>query len=146
MKYSCQVEINQPIAKVVELFKDPNNLKEWQDGFLRLEHVTGTPETNGAKSKLFYKFGKNEMELLETIQKVDWPNEFTALYEHKHMSNTLSNKFTALGEHTTLLVQEVDYLEFKALIPRILSILFPGMFRRQVQKWLDQFKAFAEKQ
>ncbi|MBT7040151.1 MAG: SRPBCC family protein, partial [Bacteroidetes bacterium] len=34
MKFSCQVEINAPIDQVLELFVNPDNLKELQDGFI----------------------------------------------------------------------------------------------------------------
>ena len=29
-------------------------------------------------------------------------------------------------------------------MPRLMATLMPGMFKRQTQKWLDQFKVFSE--
>ena len=33
MKYTTEIEINKPVKKVVELFDNPANLKEWMEGF-----------------------------------------------------------------------------------------------------------------
>ena len=33
MKYTCTVEIDAPLEKVVSLWKDETYFKEWQDGF-----------------------------------------------------------------------------------------------------------------
>lgn len=32
MKYTCEITINQPLNKVIELFDNPDNLKHWQPG------------------------------------------------------------------------------------------------------------------
>ncbi|MCZ6595403.1 MAG: hypothetical protein O6943_10895 [Bacteroidetes bacterium] len=55
-----------PIKKVTDLFADPKNLKEYQDGFIRKEPVSGK---EGEVSKMYYKYGNREMELTETITK-----------------------------------------------------------------------------
>ena len=145
MKFTCSVEIKQPIARVTELFDAPNNLKEWQDGFVGIEHLSGRPGQPGAKSKLIYNIKNKEMELIETIIKKDLPREFSATYEHKHMTNTMSNRFTSLGSNLTKYDAEIEYTQFNGFLVKMMAFLFPGMFKKQVQKWLDQFKAFAEK-
>ena len=35
-------------------------------------------------------------------------------------------------------------LTFNGFMPRLMAMLMPGMFKRQTQKWLDQFKVFSE--
>ena len=78
MKYYGAIDIKQPIKKVTELFADPKNLKEYQDGFIRKELVSGKEGDDGAVSKMYYKFGNREMELTETITKNELPNLFEA--------------------------------------------------------------------
>ncbi len=41
MKYTCTVDVNLPIDKVVALWENENNFKEWQDGFKSIEHLSG---------------------------------------------------------------------------------------------------------
>lgn len=31
-------------------------------------------------------------------------------------------------------------------MPKLMAILFPGIFKKQGEKWMRQFKEFAEKQ
>lgn len=146
MKFTCSVDIALPIDKTVALWDNPDNLKKWQDGFLGFESISGTPGQEGSKSKLLYKMGGGKMELLETVTKNNLPHEFSGLYEHKHMTNTMSNKFTALDANKTRWEADIEYIELKALVPRLMFNLFPGIARKQTQKWLDQFKEFAEKE
>ena len=90
--------------------------------------------------------GKGEMELTETILKNDLPNSFSAFYFHKHTENTMTSTFTSLDENTTQFDAEINYTEFKGLIVKIMKFIFPSMFKKQVRKWLVNFKIFVEKQ
>ena len=69
MKHQGSIEINQSVDKVAQYFADPAYLKEYQDGFLRKEQLSGTPGQAGAVAKMYYQMGKGEMELTETITK-----------------------------------------------------------------------------
>ena len=145
MKYSCSVEIDLPIEKVIELFDNPDNLKEWQDGFVGMEPISGTPGEPGAKSKLTYKSGKQELNMIETIIVKNLPDELTATYEAKSMINTMKNKFISINDTRTRYEVDVEYTKFIGFLPSLMAMLRPRFFQRQTQKWLDQFKDFAEK-
>ena len=85
------------------------------------------------------------MELLETITSNRLPYEFSALYQHIHMENTMTSRFTEIdGGAGTRFECDVEYTKFNSFMPRLMALLFPGMFRKQAQKWFDQFKAYAE--
>lgn len=96
MKYKGSIIINKPQSKVAELFSYPDNLKEYQDGFQKKELVSGQMGQAGAVSKMYYKYGKRDMELTETITKNNLPYSFEAFYHHKHMNNTMKCKFYPL--------------------------------------------------
>jgi len=145
MKFTCSVDIDLPIDKVTEFFDNTENLKEWQDGFLRIEPISGIPGEPGAKSRIFFKQGKGEMELVETIVVKDLPNEFIATYVHKHMTNMKSDRFIQLETSKTRWESEIEYTQFNGFMPKLMAMLFPGMLKKPVQKWMDQFKVFAEK-
>ena len=145
MKFKCSVTIDQPIDKVVELFKNPAYLKEYQDGFVKKELISGTAGEVGAVSKMYYKTGNRDMVITETIDVNNLPTEFAGSYHHKHMDNTMKCYFTALSEQQTRYDSEIEYTAFRGLLPKLMGFLFPGMFKKQVQKWLDNFKAFAER-
>ncbi|GAB5399676.1 MAG: hypothetical protein Aureis2KO_12610 [Aureisphaera sp.] len=146
MKFNCSVEINQPQQKVAELFANPAYLGEYQDSFISKELLQGEEGQNGAISKMLYKQGKGQMELTETILENDLPHSFVGHYHHKHMDNTMRCEFTPLSESSTRYVSEIEYTAFRGFMPKLIAKLFPGMFKKQVQKWLDNFKVFAENQ
>ncbi len=145
MRFECSTDINVPIDKAVALFNDPLNFKEWQDGFISYEPISGIPRTKGAKSKITYINGRHKIELTETIEVMNLPKEMTAFYEHKHGSNTMTNRFTQLPGQKTRYTSGVGNIKSIGIIPKLMALLMPGMFKKQNQKWMDQFKAFAEK-
>ena len=146
MKFKGSIEINQPIEVVAKLFADPNNLKEYQEGFEKKELVSGSEGEDGAVSKMYYKQGKHEMELTETITSNRLPNSFEAFYHHKHMDNTMKCIFTDLGGNKTRYDTEVEYTRINWVMPRLMAILFPGMYKKPAQRWLNNFKTYVEKQ
>lgn len=143
MKYTCTIEIEAPIEKVVELWRDDKYFKEWQDGFQSIELLEGTPEQVGAKSRIILD-GQNRIELIETILLANLPIEKIARYEHIHMVNTQASRFETLANNRTLYTSEVEYTKFNGLLIKVMAKLFPGKFKAQSQKWMDQFKSFVE--
>ncbi len=144
MKFLCTVDIALPIDTVVQLFDNRDNMQHWQEGFVSLEHISGQPGQTGAISKLHYRNGKRSMELLETITVKNLPEEMSALYEHSHMSNRMTNRFSALGPQQTRYTAEFELTKVNGFVPRLMSWLMPGVAKKHTQRWLDRFKQFAE--
>ena len=145
MKYSTEVTINKNINRVVELFDDPNNLGKWQPGFVSFEHFEGTFGEPGSKSKLKYKMGKREVEMIETLISRNLPHEFTGTYEMKGATNYISNRFEKIDENVTRLVS-VSEFKFSALFMKLFALISPGSFKKQSQIYLDNFKKFVEEE
>ncbi len=146
MKFECHVDIDAPRDKVIELFDNFDNLKEWQDGFIRHEHIEGVSGQPGAKTRMFYEMRGKEMELIEIVEVRDLPHEFSGTYVHKSMTNTLKNYFEELDGGTRTRYRSIcHYTELNGFIVKTMAFLFPGIFKKQVQKWMDQFKAFVER-
>ncbi|WP_452223149.1 hypothetical protein [Lacinutrix chionoecetis] len=72
------------------------------------------------------------------------PVEKTALYEHSHMTNTQTTRFKQIDENTTQYTSEVEYIKFNGFVIKLMAKFFPSKFKEQSQKWMNQFKAFAE--
>ena len=142
MKYTVTIEINLPRAKVVELFENPDNMAQWQPGFISMEHLSGEKGKAGARSKLNYKMGKREIEMIETILVNDLPNEFSGTFEADKVWNEVRNYFEEKDENTTLWRSECEF-RFKGMM-KVFAFLMPGVFKKQSFKYLENFKAFAE--
>jgi carbon monoxide dehydrogenase subunit G len=142
MKYAVDIEINKPIDKVVELFDNPDNMGKWMEGLQSFEPISGTPGQPGAKSKLRFKMGKREMEMIETITKRNLPHEFSGTYEAKGVYNIVTNRFVKISENKTKCINEQEF-QFKGFM-KFIAVLMPGAFKKQSLKYLTAFKNFAE--
>jgi len=145
MKFSGSLDINKPRDRVVALFADPAHLGEYQDGFVKKELISGEQGQDGAVSKMLYKYGKHDMELTETITANRLPETFEAFYHHKHMDNTMRCRFVVLDDDRTRYEYEFEYTRMSWVIPKLIAILYPGMYRKQGEKWMRQFKEFVER-
>jgi len=145
MKFTCTTEINSPINRVVELFGNTNNLKEWQPGLGSYETISGHAGDVGAKARIIFNYHNQTMELIETMIVNKLPEELTALYEYKHMTNTMSNRFTPINPNQTRMQTDIHYTKFNGFMPKMMALLMPGVFKNQTQKSLDNFKAFVER-
>ena len=144
MKFTCTVIINHPKEKVAAFFANPTYLKEYQEGFLRKELISGEQGQVNTISKMYYKQGKGEMELTETIEVNNLPDEFMAQYHHKFTDNTMKSTFTSLNDTETRYDAEINYTAFRGFMVKIMVFIAPSFFKKQVQKWLVNFKAFIE--
>ncbi len=142
MQYTTEVEINLPRERVIELFDNPGNLSKWQAGLVRFEHLSGEPGQTGAKSRLLYKMGGREIEMIETVVKRDIPDEFSGTYETKGVWNEVVNFFQEAGPGKTRWVVRNEF-KFKGFM-KIMALFMPRAFKKQSLKTMQDFKAFAE--
>jgi hypothetical protein len=146
MKFTSTTEINAPREKTVKLFLDSSRYKEWQDGFVSIQTLRGKPWEKGTQSLVIYKNGKMTIDLKETILESNLPEVIIGLYEHEHMVNTMVNRFTSIDHAKTQYETEIDYTKFVGAIPKLMALVGARSFQKQVQKRLDSFKNFAEKE
>ena len=143
MNYTCEIEIEKPVDEVVGLFDNVDNMYEWMIGLESFEHLSGTPSEPGAKSKLRFKMGKREMEMVETITSKNLPEEFSGTYEADGTLNIVKNSFVPVGEDRTKWVAEHEF-QFGTTGMKIMGFFMPWAFKRQTMKYLQSFKDFAE--
>lgn len=144
MKYSVSITIDKPVNEVVALFDNVDNMKKWMEGLESFEPLDGTPGEVGAKSRLRFKMGKREIEMIETITAKNLPEEFTGTYEAKGVFNIVRNSFEPLPGNKTKYTTEQEF-QFKGFM-KLMGLLMPGAFKKQSMKYLQDFKAFAENQ
>jgi hypothetical protein len=136
--------IEKPRDLVVKLFMDPKYLHEYQDGFKEKIVKEGTAGEEGCISTMYYEYGHGQMILEETITKNMLPDRIEAFYHHEHMDNTMICTFEEVGENKTRYSYEYEYTRINWFMPKIISFLFPGIYKRQGEKWNSQFQTFVE--
>ena len=144
MKYNVELIIDLPRDEVIKKMDNVDNMKHWQRGLMAAEHLSGTPGEIGAKMQLKYKFGKREMQLVETITKRNFPEEFHAIYETKGMHNVQENFFEATSDGKTKWISNCEFTP-SGFMMRMMTTLMPRAFKKQSKKYMEDFKNFAEK-
>ena len=142
MRYKVEIVIDSPRDQLIEIFDNPENLGKWQPTLLGIEHVEGVERTKGAKSRLRYKQGKGEMEMIETVLVYNLPDEFSCTYEANGVLNINMNYFTSEGDRTRW-VTDTEF-QFSSVPMKIMGALMPFMFKAQTRKMMQNFKTFAE--
>jgi uncharacterized membrane protein len=143
MKYTSEIEINSPINKVIELFDNPDNMGKWMKGLQSFEPISGKPGQVGAKSRLKFKMGKREFEMIETITVRNLPDEFSGTYDAKGVFNIVKNRFISLPGNRTKYISEQEF-RFSGFM-KIIGFFMPSAFKKQSMKYLSDFKNFVEK-
>ena len=142
MKYTCEVIIKLPIAKVIELFINPDNLGKWQEGFISSDLKEGEAGKTGAKTALKYNMNNSDIEMTETILVNDLPDEYSALYESTGVKNWFYNYFEEKGADQTLW-KTSSIFKFSGLMA-FFSIFLKKAFVKQTYNDMTSFKNFAE--
>jgi hypothetical protein len=142
MKYETELIIDLPRNRMIELFDDSENLTKWQPGLISFEHLSGEAGQPGAKTKLVYEMGGRTVEMIETIDKRNLPDEFTGTYEANGVWNYIANRFYEAGPDKTRWVMESEF-RFSGFM-KIMSKIMGGSFKKETLKTMMAFKTFVE--
>ena len=142
MKYTTQVTIHAPQARVVELFDNPAHYSHWQESLVGMERLEGDAGQVGSRTRLDHKMGKREISMIETVTDRSLPDSFTATYEAKGVWNQAINRFAAVDEGQTQWAIETEF-RCKGMM-WLMTKLMPGMFKKQTQAVMESFKGFVE--
>ena len=74
VNYSNEILVNKSFTECWLVSQDEEKMSEWLEGFIRMEHVSGTPGEVGAVSDVYFDNNGQEMTIRETITKIV-PNE-----------------------------------------------------------------------
>ncbi len=144
MKYSQSVEINLPLARVIELFDDPRHYTSWQKSLVSIERIEGEHGQVGARTRLEHKMGGRAITMIETITESNLPDVLKATYEAPGVWNQNLSQFIALNSEKTRWMMDS---EFKASgLMGIMTRFMPAMFKKQTLATMKSFKMFAENQ
>lgn len=142
MQYTNTITIHKPIDEVVRKFTDEDALKHWQPGLQKMEHISGEKGKAGSVYRLYFQLGKREVIMTETILTMNLPEKFEATYEAKGVWNKEQASFEKVGDDTTIYHGNSKF-KFSGFM-KIVGWIFPGAFKKQSLKYLENFKAFVE--
>ena len=84
VSYQSEIVVNKPVKEAWAIMSDESRISEWLPGIKKMELVSGTENTVGAVSKIYFEENGEEMIMEETI---------TAITPNKHMAMTFTMDF-----------------------------------------------------
>ena len=143
MKYTCEITIDLPRDRMVAILDNPENMKHWQRGLESFKQISGQLRQEGAQMELAYQMGKRHLVMVETLIKYNPPHELHTTYDTKGVHNIQKNYFKEVDANTSKWISESEF-QFSSFGMKLMGWLMPGAFRKQSQKYLEDFKRFAE--
>lgn len=153
MRYANSIEITLPRQKVVQLLADPALIPMWLRGVVLHEPLRGAHGQVGSVSRVVMQSGRRTMEGTETITRrepadlhgipADVVVHFAREIVAEGMWNSVHDRLTEATPETTLWESDSE-MRFDSLPMRLMARIIPGVFRRQSQRHMEDFKAFAE--
>lgn len=143
MKYRTEVIIDLPRARVVELAMDSSLVHQWQKECVSRTLLEGEHAGVGSKTEVVSKMGRREIVMIETITANNLPEGFSETYETTGVWNGIDHRFVELGDSQTKWVMDNEF-QCSGLMMKLMTWLMPGAFKKQSQKYADNFKAWAE--
>ncbi|WP_033955959.1 SRPBCC family protein [Psychroserpens jangbogonensis] len=143
MLYTTEIIVKVPLDAFIKKMDNIDNMKHWQRGLQSTEHISGNPGDLGSKIKLNYKYDKRDMEIIETITKSNFPHEFHATYSATGMNNIQKNYFSETADDFTKWTSVNHFIPLSFSM-RVMLFLMPKAFKKQSNKYMQDFKNFAE--
>lgn len=142
MKYTCEIIIDLPRNRVVELMNDPQNLKKWQPTLKHYEPISGEMGQPGAKMRLVYDMNGGEMEMVETVTARNLPDSLAMTFDANNVHNTVVNRFIDIGPNQTRWEMDSEFTFSGFMV--IMALFMRGAFPKQTRQNMQLFKDFAE--
>ena len=142
--YTAQVSVNKPISNVFKTFNNSENIKKWIPEVKSFEVVNKNPGKTGSVYKIVIDNQGQEITMTEKVMAYVENEKVTLFFDAEGMLKKDDYTFTEKDGVTTVTLNascQSDTYLMACVYP-----LFKGTFQKQDQSYLNNFKAFAEKQ
>ena len=149
IKYSEEIVINSNIEKVIDLFDNPYNMKQYMYGFESYTIIKGNINEIGTISEININFndnGKKESKIImiEEILSNNLPIEKKLKYTSNGILNIVTNKFEKISDNQTKFINEQEFV-FNTYM-KLLFYFSKSSLKFQTRLYLNNFKDFVENQ
>lgn len=139
MKYSVQLEINQPQKIVSNLFIDRNTMPLWESGLIRIEDDIQTLFNTSSQGYLVFGYNGKESKMKVTVLENRLPDSITIVYELPGAYNLCINTFKSMGRQTLWTMDVLFKFDQEIDVPL-------EAFTEKTKKGMELFKTFVENQ
>ncbi len=141
--FTEEITIAKPRHEVIEIIQSIEHYPEWQPELKDYQTFKGMPLEEGAKTRLVYSEGRHEnVKLVETVVENNLPDNLKFRHSTEGVLSYHNHIFIDNGD-STLYKMECEY-DFDGLM-QVLSIFTPNHFKKQVIKFMESLKNYAER-
>lgn len=102
IEYECKIQVNKSAKEAWAVMSDEENLPKWLKGYQKSELISGTENTVGAVSKIYFLDQGQEMVIQETITNIK-PNELITMdFDMDFMKMKYEMRFDEADGKTTI--------------------------------------------
>ena len=142
MNHTLEVTIKKPINDVIAFHQDPEKYPLWMEGLKNHEVISGKAGELDTVSTFVFDMKGRTMEMKETVIESNLPEKYEVRYDAPGIVNTVGFSFSKIDEEST---KVINYNEFQfSGFMKVISFFMGGAFKKQSQKYLDDFKAAVE--
>lgn len=138
ISYNCEIMVDKPIKESGYVAQDEERMSEWLEGFIKIEHVSGTPKTVGNVSNVYFTFNGKEMVVKRTITAINLFESMESLSETDFMNMEYSVKMTAIGEKTK--ISSSTTVKGNGIFAKSLIVFMGGSLKKQEKTNLANLK------
>lgn len=140
--YSNSVRVEKNIAETWQASQDESKMAGWLPGFQKIEHVSGTPGTVGAVSKVYFEQEGQPMIITETIQSIEPMESVSMHFSSDFMEMDYQMVFEAVEEGTTITSE--THVEGNGMFAKSVLALMGSSLKTQEQTNLENLKKSIE--
>lgn len=143
-KYSSEITVNKPLSETFKLFNDQETISQWIPEIQKFEAIEEKPGMVGSEYRITMDNDGEVVTMKEKVLAYVEDQKVTLYFDAEQVLKTDDYTFIADGEATKIQLDVTFQAE-----SYILSCMFPyfkGAFKSVDDKYLNNFKAFAEKQ
>ena len=120
------ITINRPVKKVYYSMLNPMMMKEWLEGFQKIEALDGFLHGPGSRYMLTLEMGGREIKVLQEVTLFEWKKELGLKMNFPHILVKTNVLFEESGKGTQMNIKhdiQGDNLFWKSVIPIVRPIL-----------------------
>ncbi len=138
ISYNCEIMADKPIEESGYVAQDEERMSEWLDGFIKMEHISGTPKTVGNVSNVYFAINGKEMVVKRTIIAIRLFESMESLSETDFMNMEYSVNMTAIGEKTK--IHSSTTVKGKGIFAKSLVVFMGGSLKKSEETNLAKLK------
>ena len=143
VSYDCEISVDKPVQESWAVIQDEEKLSDWLTGFKRIEHVSGTPGTEGAVADVYFDNNGQEMAIRETITSLVPDESISMSYTSDFMNMDYNLSMEDVEGGTKINTNTVA--KGNGMFARSMMALMAGSIKAQETMNLENLKQTIEK-